>query len=140
MIARRFGWKCKYKETIDNQTKNFLGNEMFFDQGPAPNFISELEIWRVKTLHFSRSLSDSFVLNFEICCGAFGAEKWSQERLKLWWTSKTPSENKYWIIYSEFDPYINKVLSEFFSVIWKDNRWPLLGSNLTISCVSDFSY
>lgn len=106
MIARRFGWKCRYKETIDNQTKNFLGNEMFFHQGPAPNFISvQSRNWWPRLLslhstflpqtlrvnlklstfnhgrtrnfasqkitfgHFSRSLSDSFVRNFEIFWG-----------------------------------------------------------------------
>ena len=115
MIARRFGWKCRYKETIDNQTKNFLGNEMFFHQDPAPNFIPKFYFctqilflsrnWWPRLLslhstflpqtlrvnlklstfnhgrtrnfasqkitfgHFSRSLSDSFVRNFEIFWG-----------------------------------------------------------------------
>ena len=35
VIARRFGWKCHLKETIDNQTKNLLGTEMLFHQASA---------------------------------------------------------------------------------------------------------
>ena len=35
VIARRFGWKCSLKKTMDNQTKNLLGDELLFHQALA---------------------------------------------------------------------------------------------------------
>ena len=32
VIARRFGWKCLYKETQDNQMKKLFGIELPFAQ------------------------------------------------------------------------------------------------------------